>query len=515
MRFFKHASVPFILASLFFSLNSFASDFCNDKRLENLPIQSKGRVIPLVVHARQVRKLLFPTKTCKEISATALYCFLSLNMRHEIETSHSCKINLKVDHIRLKELLFLSKSDNSISPELAFQQQQQLASTYHELESQKTDPGFTSELSRFLSRIDVLTSIENGFDWKVLTKNQTWTDIKKLSNTSGGGDAVFQAVLASAGFLSDNDSQSLKYETLYENSRPFSIALLFCLLGFVFTILSTRISKISKGSVLCFLLTFIIEIYAVLLRVLISGRAPVTNMYETVMCTGLGACLLSFILGWRMKDKWIWALGFAVNAVSLFLMNFSTDMLDGSIQPLVPVLRDNFWLSTHVVTITLSYACFALSWIVANSIIIRWIVAKISDEDLLKWNYITRISLQIGTVLLAAGILLGAIWADYSWGRFWGWDPKETWSLITMVVYMGILHGRYVGWFKGIVFSIMAATGFLFVLMAWFGVNYILAAGLHSYGYSAGGATSLLLVFLIQTALLGIALTKHYRMQRK
>jgi len=104
--------------------------------------------------------------------------------------------------------------------------------------------------------------------------------------------------------------------------------------------------------------------------------------------------------------------------------------------------------------------------------------------------------------MLAAGIILGGVWADYSWGRFWGWDPKETWSLIVLCVYMIILHGRYTSWIKSDRFISFTAGAFMSVMMAWFGVNYILATGLHSYGFSEGGAIFLGSFFLIQIILI-------------
>jgi cytochrome c biogenesis factor len=90
-------------------------------------------------------------------------------------------------------------------------------------------------------------------------------------------------------------------------------------------------------------------------------------------------------------------------------------------------------------------------------------------------------------VLLAAGTILGGVWANYSWGRFWGWDPKETWALIALLGYVAILHGRLAGWLKELGFTIGVMSAFLGVLMAWYGVNFILGVGLHSYGFSTGG----------------------------
>ena len=110
--------------------------------------------------------------------------------------------------------------------------------------------------------------------------------------------------------------------------------------------------------------------------------------------------------------------------------------------------------------------------------------------------------MQFGVVLIAAGTILGGIWADYSWGRFWGWDPKETWALIADVGFLAILHARYAGWLDA--FGLLAAcpVGYLLVVMAWYGVNFILASGLHSYGFSSGGALAVAIFVAAQLTLL-------------
>jgi ABC-type transport system involved in cytochrome c biogenesis permease subunit len=113
--------------------------------------------------------------------------------------------------------------------------------------------------------------------------------------------------------------------------------------------------------------------------------------------------------------------------------------------------------------------------------------------------------MQIGVALLGPGIILGGIWADYSWGRFWGWDPKETWALIAFLGFLAVLHGRFAGWIKDFGMVVCAIVTFSLVIMAWYGVNFVLGAGLHSYGFGAGGveyvatfcAINLLLVIFV------------------
>ena len=113
-------------------------------------------------------------------------------------------------------------------------------------------------------------------------------------------------------------------------------------------------------------------------------------------------------------------------------------------------------------------------------------VSARADQPMHFWLY--RV-LQLGVILLAAGTILGGVWANYSWGRFWGWDPKETWALIALLCYILTLHGRLAGWWTQFGLVVASVVCFLAVLMAWYGVNFVLGKGLHSYGFGIGGET--------------------------
>ena len=127
-------------------------------------------------------------------------------------------------------------------------------------------------------------------------------------------------------------------------------------------------------------------------------------------------------------------------------------------------------------------------------------------------NFIYRV-MQVGVLLVAAGTILGGVWADYSWGRFWGWDPKEVWALITLLVYLIPLHGRFAGWVN--TFGLVSASivCFMSVIMAWYGVNFVLGVGLHSYGFTSGIHSALWTYYLCQWGLIAIGCV-HYALQR-
>jgi ABC-type transport system involved in cytochrome c biogenesis permease subunit len=120
--------------------------------------------------------------------------------------------------------------------------------------------------------------------------------------------------------------------------------------------------------------------------------------------------------------------------------------------------------------------------------------------------------MQIGVLLVATGTILGGIWADASWGRFWGWDPKEVWALITLLVYLVPLHGRFAGWVSTFGLVVSSVVCFGSVVMAWYGVNFVLGVGLHSYGFSEGGGQGVVLSALLAVVAVALAATWRQRL---
>jgi cytochrome c-type biogenesis protein CcsB len=227
----------------------------------------------------------------------------------------------------------------------------------------------------------------------------------------------------------------------------------------------------------------------IVLRCLIGGRPPVTNMYESIIWVSFAASFFGMIFFARYRTSIYLLASLPVTLIALLLVHQMPIAMPSSIDPLVPVLRDNFWLTVHVLTITLSYAAFALAMGFGH--ILLWRYARNpsrarADGAMHFWLY--RV-LQLGVLLLAAGTILGGVWANYSWGRFWGWDPKETWALIALLCYITTLHGRLAGWWTQFGLVVASVVCFLAVLMAWYGVNFVLGKGLHSYGFGIGGET--------------------------
>ena len=308
------------------------------------------------------------------------------------------------------------------------------------------------------------------------------------------------------------DTASLQREVRFYNLHPFAKAWMLYSLGFIVMLIVLLFKSFDFywSSIALVATGLIIHGYGFLERMQIAGRPPVTNMYESVIWVGFGISAIALLFELIYRAKYYLLAAAPLSVVCLILADSLPAVLDPSIKPLVPVLRDNFWLSIHVPTITLSYASFALALGLGHIILGHYLCSPQSTSkirSLSKWNYGV---LQAGVLLLTTGIILGGIWAHFSWGRFWGWDPKETWALIALMCYVVPLHGRLVGWLGDFGMAVTSVVAFNAVLMAWYGVNFVLGTGLHSYGFATGGS-ELIVASLVSLDLLCVLLTaaKH------
>lgn len=308
----------------------------------------------------------------------------------------------------------------------------------------------------------------------------------------------------------------LDLEVTYNRLRPFLIAgaLYFCLaLLLLFGFLKNR--KLPH-LLLAYCVPLAFHIAGFATRIYITGFAPVTNMYTTMLWVAFGVALFSIILLTLYKNQKLVGLLLLGCSLVLLLTESFPLILSPDMDPIVAVLRSNYWLTIHVLTITISYAAFTICMLIGNYALLMTLIKPVSEEFYkIHAHYVYRMA-QLGVCLITAGIILGGIWADYSWGRFWGWDPKETWALIADMGFIVILHARYIGWLRSFGILATAPIAYLLVIMAWYGVNFILAAGLHSYGFSSGGALFVSIFVSLQLVLLaGALLVKQRRPLKK
>ncbi|MEK6580526.1 MAG: cytochrome c biogenesis protein CcsA [Bdellovibrionota bacterium] len=293
-------------------------------------------------------------------------------------------------------------------------------------------------------------------------------------------------------------------EVMYNRVQPFFIAALaYILLALLILIPQTRNFLGTKRVVGLLAVPMLIHIVGFTLRVYITRFAPVTNMYGTMLWVAFGVALFSTILYGLYHQAIVVGFLVATSGLVLLLTHNMPLILSPDMDPIVAVLRSNFWLSTHVLTITISYAAFTVAMVLGNVGLVANIMGIRDSDFYRRYAHFTYRMVQLGVFLISAGIILGGVWADYSWGRFWGWDPKETWALIADLGFLMILHARFVGWVKDFGTLAWSTAAYLLVIMAWYGVNFVLAAGLHSYGFSSGGAAAVGIFVSVQLALLG------------
>lgn len=285
----------------------------------------------------------------------------------------------------------------------------------------------------------------------------------------------------------------VKMELLYNKMNVFSRATFAYMgLGLVLLIFSLMyMNKKEKWSLKTIYIligliavVFLLHSLALATRAYISGRAPWANGYESMIYVAWSTLLAGFIF---IKRSYL-TLALSTFLGGVVLLVAHLNFMDPQITPLVPVLK-SYWLMLHVAIITSSYSFFGISFML-SSLNMSFVAFKkqtdVTLHTIKELRIISELSLTLGLALLSIGTFLGAIWANESWGRYWGWDPKETWALISMLVYALVLHTRYIPKMNtNLMYNTLTIYALGSILMTYFGVNYYLN-GLHSY---AGGTT--------------------------
>ena len=284
--------------------------------------------------------------------------------------------------------------------------------------------------------------------------------------------------------------QRIQAEVFYNEANIFErLYPLYMIVGFALLILSFvkvlrpkfKIEFFTKTTLALLALFFVAHTVGLGLRWYISGHAPWSDGYESMIYIGWATVLAGFIFSKR--SSFTMASTGILTGLILFVAHLN--WMDPQVTNLVPVLN-SYWLSIHVSMITASYGFLGLGALLGFIVLLLFILKNQKNQvqisaSIKELNAINEMSLMIGLVLLTIGNFLGGVWANESWGRYWGWDPKETWALVTILVYAVVVHLRFMkSIYNDYVFSAVSLLAFTSVLMTYFGVNYYLA-GLHSY----------------------------------
>jgi len=310
-----------------------------------------------------------------------------------------------------------------------------------------------------------------------------WSEADKALN----GISNYQRKIGAAVYPSDSKIETeILYNELniFEKLWPF-----FFLIGFVLLILSfTKIIRpkfnlgiYSKITMIILIIFFIALTIGLAMRWYISGHAPWSDGYESMIYISWATMLAGFIFS-KNSPITLAATGILTGLI-LFVAHLN--WMDPQVTNLVPVLN-SYWLSIHVSMITASYGFLGLGALLGFITLILFLIkndknsAQISNS-IRELNAINEMSLMIGLAMLTIGNFLGGVWANESWGRYWGWDPKETWALVTILVYAVVVHVRFIkSIYTAFAYSVISLLAFTSVIMTYFGVNFYLA-GMHSY----------------------------------
>ena len=468
--------------------------------LKSLPVQNRGRVKPFDTFARE-----------------SVYHVTGKNPHHSVHLVINWilvpeywdqEAFIWIKKARVKKALNLDKNRSHFSPRELLSNRdfkREVEELYSRKKSKEKLSTYFRSIEKLESQVSLYNAIKLGHMPSWLPQRGSWLSINEMPTVQQekflqilkgyselilrSQKSLFQQAISAWNQMIP-PQKKIEAEIQYNSLKPFRWSWIFYLVSLL------CLSLILLPPFYRYLLfyvpltsAFIIHTYGIILRCYIMSRPPVSNMFETMLWVPWSALVIAAIFAWIKKTHLPIILGVVCSFLCLFLADTSS-ILDGRMEPLEAVLRSNFWLSTHVLVITISYSAFFLAFILADVLLFQFLLGKSKAKQFYYW-LLNRL-LQIGILLLALGTILGAIWADYSWGRFWGWDPKEVWALVSLLSYLALVHARLRGWILRFGLVVGSICCFFFIIMAWYGVNFVLGAGLHSYGFGQGGLSYVL-----------------------
>ncbi len=299
--------------------------------------------------------------------------------------------------------------------------------------------------------------------------------------------SLLDGLCSGKGFvIHDSDDYDLAgFELFSSTHNPWRVVLYISTIGLLF--MGLRFMRSGRWVKILMLLTVVATIgvfgLGMWLRMMYLDRVPAGNTFEALLWIGIGSLVFACIGFLRSQKAWLLGCGLVGIAVATaFALLVPMNQREA---PLAMSLANNLWLFFHVITITVSFGALLLGAALGHVYLIHRRFASGAEESHRIAMAIYR-SLQIGSILLVAGIILGGVWANTSWGRFWGWDPKETWSLITFLIYVVFLHARKAGWVGDVGLAICSIFGLAAISWTFYGLNYLVGSGLHTYGFGNG-----------------------------
>lgn len=377
---------------------------------------------------------------------------------------------------------------------------QGLAESYHRADQSKWDNTIIRLHELYLEHASYMSSHDHRHDM----------DVRSVAESDVGTEQ--QATIYRP--------NAVKAEFLYNRIGPYYLSNLcyaFALFLLMIVAAFPRAQLLVPFALISVLSGTLLHMGGLLTRIYILQRPPVSTLYESILFVGLIAVLYGlFIYQAKREVVWLWITAFL--GVVIHVLGFSHVNDGDSFLMLPAVLNTNFWLATHVITITMGYAFCLLTSMYAHYQLYAYgqsntanIFASNEDDTQKASNMRGMGHLVIISLLFAAvGTILGGIWADQSWGRFWGWDPKENGALLIVLWLVWIAHGRLAGLFSNITYLAGMAYLSVIVALSWFGVN-LLGVGLHAYGFTDTAVIALSTIVVFETVLITVLYIRAYK----
>ena len=472
-------------------------------RLGRLPVQHDGRVMPLDTLARETVRTVTGADSYRGADAVALVLGWRIDPEGwareplvRLTPGLAGALGLPPSTARA------SYADLTRNPSL-----RPLLEQAHESEGSERPPsGLEKEAARLEERLLAMQEAMTGGAFRAVPSAGDGREAWSPPGPGGSLPDLLAALEGRAGSRFASDA-AIGREILYNRVRPTRLAWWILLPAVVCAYLAWSRSRplFDALAITGLVAGFAVMTWGIAMRWRVAGRIPASNMYESLLFLGWGVGLFALMALLALRNRLVVLNATAMSALTMAL----TDLLpiDPFIHPMPPVLSGTPWLAIHVPIIMVSYSVLALGVVVAHMQIGVFIFAPARRELAFRMNDLLYWYTHVGAILLITGIFTGSIWASSSWGRYWGWDPKEVWSLVAFLAYLAILHGRFdrlIGPFGVAALSIVA---FWTILMTYIGVNFVLTSGMHSYGFGSSGVVHWM---LIVAACEGLFLTVGY-----
>ncbi len=513
--------------------------------IARLPVSSDGRVKPLDTFARNSLMRLSGRQTFDADGRSAPAIEWLVELMSSPSKAADRRV-FRIDHPDLLALLGLQEekrtrfSFQEISPKMnEIAKQADLAG---QLPGKKRDP-FQRSVLQLEERVMLYAGIarlESPYLIAPMAAGEEWMPLDTVMNQPGlASHASAKSVIAILAALAKDDTTAANtevhayrdalaaarvggntgYEVLFNRTEPFYQTSVLYVLAFILACVALMLRPITgstwplalgRATLTVLAFAFVIHTLGITARIVLQGRPPVTNLYSSAVFIGW-ACIPLALIG-----EWFFRLGignFVASLIGFATLIVAHNLSSGgdTMEMMQAVLDSNFWLATHVVVVTIGYSATFLAGFLAATYILGGVLTPLLRGEPTK----ALPRMIYGVVCFASvtsfvGTVLGGIWADQSWGRFWGWDPKENGAALIVVWNIIILHARWGGMIKERGLAVLAVGGNIVTAWSWFGTN-MLGVGLHSYGFMDSAVFWLVSFCLLQVAVMTVAVVPTTR----